>query len=52
MPGRETTVEVLTDNKGLGLFFVGGKDTLIGVSENKSIIRLFFVCKILYPLKA
>ncbi|CAH1188432.1 unnamed protein product [Phyllotreta striolata] len=28
-PGRETTVEVTTENKGLGLFFVGGKDTQI-----------------------
>lgn len=33
VPGKETTVEVITDNKSLGLFFVGGKDTLISVCE-------------------
>lgn len=32
IPGKDTTVEILTDNKSLGLFFVGGKDTLITVS--------------------
>lgn len=28
-PGNEITIEILTDNKGLGVFFVGGKDTPI-----------------------
>ncbi|CAH0550674.1 unnamed protein product [Brassicogethes aeneus] len=27
-PGKDTTIEISTDNKGLGIFFVGGKDTL------------------------
>ncbi|KAJ8985934.1 hypothetical protein NQ317_010691 [Molorchus minor] len=29
VPGKDTTIEIATDNKGLGIFFVGGKDTLI-----------------------
>ncbi|XP_018562817.1 inactivation-no-after-potential D protein isoform X2 [Anoplophora glabripennis] len=29
VPGKETTIEVVTDNKGLGIFFIGGKDTQI-----------------------
>ncbi|XP_074036607.1 multiple PDZ domain protein isoform X3 [Leptinotarsa decemlineata] len=29
VPGRDITIEIVTENKGLGLFFVGGKDTLI-----------------------
>lgn len=29
VPGKETTIEIATDNKGLGLFIVGGKDTLL-----------------------
>lgn len=32
-PGRETTIEIVSDNKGLGIFFVGGKDTQIPVSK-------------------
>lgn len=32
-PGKETTIEIHTDNKSLGLYFVGGKDTLIAVSS-------------------
>ncbi|XP_057656983.1 uncharacterized protein LOC130894286 [Diorhabda carinulata] len=29
IPGKETTIEIASDNKGLGVFFVGGKDTQI-----------------------
>ncbi|KAG5875316.1 hypothetical protein JTB14_016903 [Gonioctena quinquepunctata] len=29
VPGRDITIEIVTENKGLGIFFVGGKDTLI-----------------------
>lgn len=32
IPGKTTPIEITTDNKGLGVFFVGGKDTLIPVS--------------------
>lgn len=31
-PGKDTTIEIITDNKGLGIFFIGGKDTQIQVS--------------------
>lgn len=34
--GRECTIEVVTDNKGLGVFFVGGTDTLISVARPAS----------------
>lgn len=30
-PGKEVTLEIATDNKSLGLAFVGGRDTLISV---------------------
>lgn len=32
IPGKDTQVEINTDNKILGLFFIGGKDTIISVS--------------------
>nr|CAH7758330.1 unnamed protein product [Callosobruchus chinensis] len=28
-PGKDTTIEINTDNKSLGIFFIGGKDTLV-----------------------
>ncbi|KAF5275206.1 hypothetical protein FQR65_LT04239 [Abscondita terminalis] len=31
IPGKETTIEVKTNNQSLGLFLVGGKDTLISI---------------------
>lgn len=34
IPGKDGTIEVMTDNKGLGISFVGGKDTLITVKFN------------------
>lgn len=30
-PGRDTTIEVASDNKAIGICFVGGKDTPITV---------------------
>ncbi|CAG9812997.1 unnamed protein product [Phaedon cochleariae] len=29
IPGRDVTIEIITENKGLGIFFIGGKDTQI-----------------------
>ncbi|KAF5274370.1 hypothetical protein FQA39_LY07250 [Lamprigera yunnana] len=39
VPGKETTIEVKTNNQALGLFLVGGKDTLI---SNKIIVLEIF----------
>ncbi|KAF2894710.1 hypothetical protein ILUMI_11470 [Ignelater luminosus] len=38
-PGRNSTIEIVTDNHGLGLFFVGGKDTIF--SHGIIVIEIF-----------
>jgi len=32
IPGRETVIEINTNNESLGIAFIGGKDTIISVS--------------------
>ncbi|KAK4884342.1 hypothetical protein RN001_000613 [Aquatica leii] len=39
IPGKETTIEVKTNNQSLGLFLVGGKDTLI--SDKIIVLEIF-----------
>lgn len=34
--GKDVAIEIPTDNKGLGVFFVGGKDTAIPVSRREN----------------
>lgn len=48
VPGTESTIEIASENIGLGLFFVGGKDTVIPVSSKspKFIVRFKNIIKI------